>query len=555
MIKDKIRLIFTKLNENKFDEAEKDTLNLLHENKDSIEVANVLAIVYASKKNYPEAINILKKILHNNPQFSDALINLANIYRDLNDYFKAIFFYEKCLKLNQNNDFVLLELSKVYDLNEQFSKSEQIYKKLISKYSKNLEILFEYGKNKLFVDNLDEANIIADQILKINNKSVEGYILKSLVFVKVYDYTSAKKNLEIAKQINPNYAKIYFYLAAIQAAENNHINAIENFKKSINLEDNPQSKYNLSLSFLATNSFEDGWKYFKHRTAHYIFKNKIKNQKEWDGKSFEGTLIVHGEQGIGDEILFSSMFTDLLKIQKKILVTCEKRLLKVFKRSFESIDFLERGIKIPFYKNQKNIAAGDLGQFFRNNPGDFITNKWIKPNKILIEKYEKYIKKNKKIRVGIAWTSFTSKSNNTYKERKVSLSQISECLPEDKFDLINLQYGNIEEDIKNLKKDSRRELVLFDSVDYKNDIDDLAAIIMNCDFVVSVASFTSSFSGSLGKKTITMVPQDYGWIWTPNSKNQSIWFPEIKLIFQEKSGSWKEVLNKLKSEINNFKKN
>ncbi len=552
MLKDKIRSIFTKLNENRFDEAEKDTLILLSKNKDNIDVENVLAIVYAAKKNYLEAINLLKKILNKNPRFSDALINLGNIYRDLNDILKAIFFYEKCLELNKNNDFVLFELSKVYDLNEQYSKSEKIYKKLITKYPENLEIFFEYGKNKMFMNNLDEANIVADQILKKNNKSLDGYILKSLVLVKEYNYSIAKKNLEIAKQINPNYSKIYFYLAAIQAAENNHINAIENFKKSINLEDNPQTKFNLSLSFLASNNFEEGWKDFKYRTAYYIYKNKIKNQKDWDGNSFEGTLVVHGEQGIGDEILFSSMLPDLLKIQKKLLVTCEKRLLTIFRRSFETIEFIERGTEIPFYKNQKNIAAGDLGQFFRKNSKDFNNNKWIKPNKILLEKYKKYFKKNKKTKVGVAWTSFTSKSNNTYEQRKVSLSQISACLPEDKFELINLQYGNVTEDIKKLKKNSGRELVLFDSVDYKNDIDNLAAIIMNCDFVVSVASFTTSFSGSLGKKTIAMVPMDFGWVWTNDSENHSTWFPKVKLLLQKKPGSWKEVLMNLKDEINNL---
>jgi len=552
MLKDKIKSIFTKLNENRLHEAEKDALNLLNKNKDSVEVENVLAIVYATKKNYPEAINILKKILHKNPQFSDALINMGNIYRDLNQNLKAIFFYEKCLELNQNNDFVLFELSKVYDLNEQYLKSEQIYNKLITKYSENLEIFFEYGKNKMFMNKLDEANIVADLILKKNNKSVEGYVLRSLILVKEYNYSLAKKNLEIAKKIHPNYSKIYFYLAAIYAAENNHINAIENFKKSINLEEDPQTKYNLSLSFLATNNFEEGWKYYKHRTAYYIFKNKIKNQKVWDGKYFEGALVVHGEQGIGDEILFSSMFPDLLKIQKKLLVTCEKRLLTIFRRSFETIEFIERGLETPFNKNQKNIAAGDLGQFLRKNSRDFKINKWIKANKILSEKYKKYFKKNKKIKVGVAWTSFTSKSNSTFDQRKVSLNQISECLPHDKFELINLQYGNIDQDIKKLKKDSGRELVLFDFVDYKNDIDDLAAIIMNCDLVVSIASFTTSFSGSLGKKTIAMVPMDFGWTWTHDSENYSTWFPEVKLLLQEKPGSWKEVLMKLKNEINNL---
>ena len=125
-------------------------------------------------------------------------------------------------------------------------------------------------------------------------------------------------------------------------------------------------------------------------------------------------------------------------------------------------------------------------------------------------------------------------------------------MPKDKFELINLQYGNVTEDIKKLKKNSGRELVLFDSVDYKNDIDSLAAIIMNCDFVVSVASFTTSFSGSLGKKTIAMVPMDFGWVWTNDSENHSTWFPKVKLLLQEKPGSWKEVLMNLKDEINNL---
>ena len=75
---------------------------------------------------------------------------------------------------------------------------------------------------------------------------------------------------------------------------------------------------------------------------------------------------------------------------------------------------------------------------------------------------------------------------------------------------------------------------------------------MNCDFVVSVASFTTSFSGSLGKKTIAMVPMDFGWVWTNDSENHSTWFPKVKLLLQEKPGSWKEVLMNLKDEINNL---
>ena len=34
----------------------------------------------------------------------------------------------------------------------------------------------------------------------------------------------------------------------------------------------------------------------------------------WDGKKFKGNLIIFGEQGLGDQILFSSILKDVLKI-------------------------------------------------------------------------------------------------------------------------------------------------------------------------------------------------------------------------------------------------
>ena len=44
----------------------------------------------------------------------------------------------------------------------------------------------------------------------------------------------------------------------------------------------------------------------------------------------------------------------------------------------------------------------------------------------------------------------------------------------------------------------------------------------------------------------------FGWVWTSDSENNSTWFPKVKLLLQEKPGSWKEVLMNLKDEINNL---
>ena len=50
---------------------------------------------------------------------------------------------------------------------------------------------------------------------------------------------------------------------------------------------------------------------FVNRVKNVYKSVGIQSENIWDGAKFEGPLVVHGEQGIGDEILYSSMFSDL----------------------------------------------------------------------------------------------------------------------------------------------------------------------------------------------------------------------------------------------------
>ena len=59
----------------------------------------------------------------------------------------------------------------------------------------------------------------------------------------------------------------------------------------------------------------------------------------WDGTPVDNLLIL-GEQGLGDEILFMSCLNDVRA--KNITVECDKRLVPVFSRSFPDVEFIGR---------------------------------------------------------------------------------------------------------------------------------------------------------------------------------------------------------------------
>ena len=51
---------------------------------------------------------------------------------------------------------------------------------------------------------------------------------------------------------------------------------------------------------------------------------------------FNGGLLVYGEQGIGDQLMFGTILEDLLKIQKNVVLIVDDRLKKLFRRTYRN---------------------------------------------------------------------------------------------------------------------------------------------------------------------------------------------------------------------------
>ena len=127
-------------------------------------------------------------------------------------------------------------------------------------------------------------------------------------------------------------------------------------------------------------------------------------------------------------------------------------------------------------------------------------------------------------------------------------------MPKSLFELINLQYGDIKDDKDDIWKKTKRQLILFENIDYTNDFDSLISLIVNCDAVVTSSNVTAHFAGALGKKTFLLVPVNTYWYWQTN-KTKSIWYPNICIYRQNESNNWDYPINLLKSDlIDLFKK-
>ena len=116
--------------------------------------------------------------------------------------------------------------------------------------------------------------------------------------------------------------------------------------------------------------------------------------------------------------------------------------------------------------------------------------------------------------------------------------------------LVNLQYGDVDKEIREFKKATGIEVLQCASVDNRDDLDGLAALIEMCDLVVSTSNVTIHLAGALGKKTWVLLPYAAHFFWLID-RTDSIWYPSLKLYRQKKFGYWDSVTLDLKQDLMN----
>ncbi len=72
--------------------------------------------------------------------------------------------------------------------------------------------------------------------------------------------------------------------------------------------------------------------------------------------------------------------------------------------------------------------------------------------------------------------------------------------------MVNLQYGDVEDEIREFKQDTGIEVLQCTSVDNREDLDGLAALIEACDMVISTSNVTIHMAGALAKETWVLLP-------------------------------------------------
>ena len=236
-------------------------------------------------------------------------------------------------------------------------------------------------------------------------------------------------------------------------------------------------KYNLCCTRITKGDFSqwDGWQ-FRDPWAEAM-RYGIKTIPFWNGE-YTDSLVIIGEQGVGDEILFASVIPEAMIRVKEVTYACDERLLGLVTRSLKC-KAKERYIDARndlLGGHTAYIPSGDLFPLFRRRKADFPRKPFIKVSQERVKEFEKY-----RGRVGLSWRG---------RHGFISPDELGIENP------LNLQY-DFKDGEFNIESPE---------LDLRNDLEGVFALISVLSKVVCVPTSVSHFAGCQGVRCEIITP-------------------------------------------------
>ena len=542
---------------NKLNEAEKALLFLISKNKTSTEYLHNLYSVYLKNNNITKSEIFIKKLLEINKNHYEAQRDLGYIEYTKNNINVAQTILEKVVNGKNNDPFALNVLGLVFLKNELIDKAKKLFDRAINVDPKYIDSYNNLGNVYFNLEDLDKAFIFFKKAYKINKKFSKTLINignclslkdKNLFAIKAYEKAliNEPKNNEIFSNISIAYAR-----------NRDFYNAKKYYDKVINKAINPSLNLSLSYLYLYKNQFDKAWKLFESRKETSKFlksKNKLIINQASIAKEetiLNKKILVLREQGIGEEILFSSIYKELINLNKNISIETDKRLINIFERSFECNLFVPDGYysknKEMLKKFDSIIFAGSLCSYFRKNKSNFLNKPYLIEdfNKTAEIKKDPVFKKND-LKIGLSWKSVVSIYG---KLKSLNLSDFKSLIKKNR-QFINLQYGNVDEEIKQ-KVNQDFNIYSFEKIDLFNDLEFLMSILKNLDVFVTVSNSTAHLASAMGVKTFLICTKKSStYFYWSNENNKTPWYQNVEIFNID--NSIEEVFKNINASLNNL---
>jgi len=411
------------------------------------------------------------------------------------------------------------------------------------------EARIDLGRALLGAGEYREARNALEPALALRPPSPSALVFHGLACHELGDFSAAIESLEKAIKLERNPVYTLCNLANIHRDAGDFNRAAEHYERALALAPgNMDTRNDYAHGLLAMGQFERGWEMYEarwesgDRTARQTYR-----QPAWNGEPLEGKrLLVWGEQGIGDQMMFAGLLPEVLAQGASCSAVVEPKLARLFERSFPAITVVARKseahaalLNAPF---DFQVPIASLGRHFRRSWADFPQHAgYLHADPAKVEAWKARLAAlgpGKK--VAISWRGgFVGTRRHM---RSMDLEAWLPILKTPGLEFISLQYTDCAAEIEALRQ--KHGVVLHHWQEAIDDYDETAALVCAVDRVVSVCTALVHLAGALGRPAWVLVPAVPEWRYMREGERMP-WYPSVTLLRQPRVWEWEGVVGQV----------
>ena len=413
-----------------------------------------------------------------------------------------------------------------------------------------------------------------------------------------HEFEAAIEVLRPAIEANPASALLWNSLGVVLEARGDPAGAVPFFTEALRLgPQDPTARLNLAVARAGTGDFEgalldcdaglasapapadaarlrltrstalfclgrigEGWDDYEARLdpAHPGAAQFMIDRPRWDLEQDPAgrSLLLFGEQGLGDQIRFANIIPDLVRAlgpDGRLTVAVEDRLLPLFRRGFPGIEF------VPLVKTTVNgRSVRFLPDFdaetidlwtpmaspmrrFRRTLADFPPRpRTLAADPGRTAHWRRTLEALPGLKAGLLWKSLTMVGARS--KFFAEFEQWGPVLRTPGVTFVNLQYGDAAEELAQARRRMGVDVWTPPGVDLRDDLDEVAALTCAVDLLIAPDNATSNIAAACGADTWFVTTPA---AWPRLGADGYPWYPQARAFTRAALGPWDEVLERV----------
>lgn len=364
----------------------------------------------------------------------------------------------------------------------------------------------------------------------------EGWCNLGVALRKELFHSQAEEAWNRALELQGDTAEVCGNMAGLYADSGKPDEAIQWCDRALACDpDNAQAKWQKALALLTKGDFAAGWPLYEARKQLPGWDSRPSVvAPNWDGGPVKH-LYIHGEQGVGDEIMFGTCLSIAIEKAEKVTIEVNPAVAGLFARTWPHAHIVI--MEAPGCYDAK-VAMGSL-------PGLMGVHRceYLKPSPKTIAYYrDKLEELGPGPYIGLAWVGGMKQTRVV--DRTIPLSllepirEIGTC--------VSVQYEHTNPMIGPERE--RAGLPLIDMESAGKDLHAQAALMAALDAVVTVQQTAVHVAGAVGTPCYALIPQSPQWRYGLTGETMP-WYRSVRLFRQGSGENWGAVVARIADEL------